>query len=329
MQLDDQTLVVWFLGIVVVVVPTLVGLMALRYGRGIATWIFAINWVLIALAAGLGLYVGITRTVLSLFQGLIVGLIFCVPALLWLVRKIITPLTSTSLQLAANAAEVAAAAKQSSATAAEHASAIAEMSATVAELEQTSNATANSARDVVAVASTALARGREGKVAIESVTTVLELIAQIGEIVDLVGDLADQSNLLAVNAGIEGAKAGEHGRGFSVVASEVRNLAEQSKRATHRIRSAVGRADEGRQAISRANGLLDAVVQVLEDSSSRAVEIGSMATQQAGGVSEISQAMVGLRQAGDNSADAARQLESSAEQLLDLAAQISKLVKGR
>jgi methyl-accepting chemotaxis protein len=75
---------------------------------------------------------------------------------------------------------------------------------------------------------------------------------QIGEIIATVSSIADQSNLLAFNATIEAAKAGEHGAGFSVVAEEVRTLAEQSKRATAQIRSILSEIDRATQEAQRS-----------------------------------------------------------------------------
>ena len=71
----------------------------------------------------------------------------------------------------------------------------------------------------------------------ESMVRLSEQGQAIGQIIATVEDLAAQSNLLAVNASIEAAKAGEHGKGFGVVAQEVKSLAEQSKQATNQVRT--------------------------------------------------------------------------------------------
>src|SRR5207237_31828 len=72
------------------------------------------------------------------------------------------------------------------------------------------------------------------------ILALAEQAQAIGEIIATVNDVAEQTNLLALNAAIEASRAGEHGKGFSVVAGEVKGLAEQSKRATAQVRQILG-----------------------------------------------------------------------------------------
>jgi methyl-accepting chemotaxis protein len=134
------------------------------------------------------------------------------------------------------------------------AAALQEAEQTVREIRRSSQMTAEKASTLAASAEGAEQVGREGMAALEKTLSDLAAIRsevsemarrilalddqtrEVSGIVDSVKDLADQSNMLAINAAIEAARSGESGKGFGVVAREMRGLADQSIRATHRIR---------------------------------------------------------------------------------------------
>jgi methyl-accepting chemotaxis protein len=152
-------------------------------------------------------------------------------------KRFVTEIREAALQLSTSSAEVLAAATQNESSTAAQASAIHETTATMEELKGASHQIAENAQMVAAIAEQTLTGARQGEGSIklfmssmekvrhnavevdEAIGKLSKRVERIGTVVEVIDEIADRSDLLALNAALEGAKAGEAGRGFSIVAA--------------------------------------------------------------------------------------------------------------
>ncbi len=265
--------------------------------------------------------------------------------------------------LNSGAAEILAASKQQAAGTGEQAAAIQQTTTTMEEITQSGVQITERAKQVASAAEATSAASHTGLQAVENTNRTMEAIREqaeavaenvvalsektqaIGEIISTVNDLAEQSHLLALNAAIEAAAAGEHGRSFSVIASEVKNLADQSREATVQVRSILGdiqkginssvmlteeavkRVDSGKKQADVADGTIRAMTDNIQQSVQAFQQIVAGANQQQIGFAQVMQAVRDIGQASQQSAVGTQQLEKSAVNLTSLAQQLQKAVE--
>ncbi|MBE0531034.1 MAG: methyl-accepting chemotaxis protein [Rhodospirillales bacterium] len=225
-------------------------------------------------------------------------------------------MSATAEETTRQASAVAAASEQASANVETVASASEELSSSIAEIS----------RQVTQASQIAAAAVSEAEQTNVKVQGLAQAANKIGEVVALITDIAEQTNLLALNATIEAARAGDAGKGFAVVASEVKNLANQTAKATDEIgaqiagiqsatQEAVAAIDSITKTISKINEVNSGVASAVEEQGAATQEIARNVEQAAAGTQEVSSNIGGVSQAANETGAAAGQINRAAGEL--------------
>jgi len=278
-------------------------------------------------------------------------------------RLLMAGITEGVNVLGSSANEISTSTTQLAASASETATSVSETTTTVEEVRQTAQLASQKAKNVAASAQKAAQISQSGRKSTEDAGAGMNRIRQqmeaiaasmvrlseqsqtIGQIIATVEDLSAQSNLLAVNAAIEAAKAGEHGKGFGVVAQEVKSLAEQSRQATNQVRTilsdiqkatstAVLATEQGSKAVeagTRQTEVARESIQTLtvsvDEAAQAASQIGASSQQQLVGVDQVATAMESIKQATTQNVTSAKQLEIAARNLSELGQRLKQMVE--
>lgn len=267
------------------------------------------------------------------------------------------------MHLATSSNEISATSAQLSSSASETAASVTETASTVEEIRQVAQSTKDLAHNVSEAVSQTDEIRKEGiaslqamSESIERIREQMEKIAQsilnlseqsqaISEIISAVDDIAEQSNLLAVNAAIEAAKAGEQGKGFSVVAQEVKSLADQSKQSTRQVRkilsdiqkatsNAIMATEQGNKEVvlgvekSRVvNAAIESLSNSMQGSNQLTQQITYANEQQLTGIEQINMAIENIKVASRQNVDAARSLEQAVNAIKDLSGNLKSMIE--
>ncbi len=272
-----------------------------------------------------------------------------------LIVYLIRQTQEASKLLAQSASDILAATEQQASGSAEQAASISETTATMEELASTYRQIAENADQVVRLAEASLGSAESGQKAVGTTLTAMEEIRvgsqasannililgersqQIGQVLTMINSIADQTKILALNAAIEAARAGEAGKGFSVVAVEIRKLAESVVESTGEISTIMGeiqsaaselvmsteqelkQVQSGLELASLTGESFGQILGTIEQTTIAAKEISAATQQQRSATDQVVKAMREVATVAQQTAAGSKQVASSAESLSSLA----------
>ncbi|MGD8452376.1 MAG: methyl-accepting chemotaxis protein [Phycisphaerae bacterium] len=252
------------------------------------------------------------------------------------INRLIEGLNAGADQVHDAASEVSSASQRIAQGASEQSAALQQSSRALGEVAGTTRANAGRAQEaseLSAQARTAAEHGDQTMARLDTAMTAInESSGQISKIIKVIEEIAFQTNLLALNAAVEAARAGEHGKGFAVVADEVRNLAQRAAQAagdtTGLIQDSIGKTKEGAEVAGEVAQALGTMVGDVNKITDLINAIAQASQEQAQGVDQVNRGVSEMDKVTELNASGAEELASASEELNAQSATLKGMMDG-